>query len=147
MFGDLWTNFRDGKKANSQVSLAIVVIVAATLLGCVLAGIYGFASRSGADAFDAVSGGMVALFAATGAFSVGGVLGLLFGSPRWNDAAVATKAGAAAAAAQDANSKAPGSIRPNTSLERIADWLTTMIVGIGLVHVRSIEEHLQRYGG
>ncbi len=36
--------------------------------------------------------------------------------------------------------------RVNTNLEEISDWLTKIIVGMGLVELRSMPEHLQRLG-
>jgi hypothetical protein len=116
---------------NSQVALAIVVIAFSSLIGLLCAFIYGLASRS-AGGWNSLTGGCVAVLACVGAFSAGGMLGLLFGSPNW---------GSAGAQAKEGNGeKSQQGIRPNTSLERIADWLTTMIVGLSLVNLKAIEE-------
>lgn len=116
---------------NSQVALAIVVIAFSSLIGLLCAFMYGLASRS-TGGWNSLTGGFVAVLACVGAFSAGGMLGLLFGSPNWGGAGVQVKEG---------NGEKPQQgIRPNTSLERIADWLTTMIVGLSLVNLRAIEE-------
>jgi len=114
----------------SQVAQAIAAIkwaAASGLVGCFLYGLLG--RQCGAAGWScALTGGLVAVLAATGAFAVGALLGLLFGAPRYKEAAVDPSAAAAA----------PG-VGHNTSLERIADWLTTMIVGLGLVHLGRIK--------
>lgn len=52
---------------------------------------------------------------------VGGMIGFLFGVPRKNLAAEANN-----------NRLAGRSYTPNTNLEHISDWLTKIIVGVGL---------------
>jgi hypothetical protein len=37
-------------------------------------------------------------------------------------------------------------LRPNTSLEKVADWLTTIIVGLGLVHLKDLGERIADLG-
>jgi len=67
------------------------------------------------------------------------MLGLLFGSPTWGGRAAVVSKDADDSTSAGETAKADG-VRPNTSLERIADWLTTMIVGLSLVHLATIEE-------
>jgi hypothetical protein len=71
--------------------------------------------------------GTLGMFSAAGMIS-GGVLGFLFGIPR-------VLASSAAAAAQ---SSAPSGVQPNTYLEQISDWLTKVLVGVGLTQIGSI---------
>ncbi len=118
---------RDDKP--SQVALAICVIVISGTLGCAAAFLYGVTSRSGGWS-SRLMGGFVAILACVGSFSVGGMLGLLFGSP--------TLGSGQAKADSDSGNVQLG-VRPNTSLERVADWLTTMIVGLGLVNLGAIK--------
>ena len=73
--------------------------------------------------------------------SVGGLLGFLFGIPR------AMTSGEEAAAGKDepAPSTAQGKrsfLRANTNLEEVSDWLTKIIVGLSLVHLKDIEARL-----
>ena len=127
---EAWEIIRSPTTKNSQVALAIAVIVASSLVGIVGAMAYGFAAR-GSGFWNSISGAFAALLGCVGAFSAGGMLGLLFGSPTW---------GSTPAAAGKGGGDAQGGIRPNTSLERIAEWLTTMIVGLSLVHLPGIRD-------
>jgi len=76
-------------------------------------------------------GGFVALLSCAGSFSVGAMLGLLFGSPTMGNGQSRTHS--------ETDPSSQSGVRPNTSLERIADWLTTMIVGLGLVNLSAIK--------
>lgn len=128
-----WNIIRD-PASNSQVALAIAVIVVAALLGGVVTFIYGFSARTCATVWCSMAGGIIAGISATASFSVGGLLGLLFGAP-----SVGGAPGQAGGSTSTPGPQTSG-IRPNTSLERIADWLTTMIVGLGLVNLSAIWE-------
>jgi hypothetical protein len=162
-----WRVLCSGNAENSQVALAIAVIATIGTFGCIAVFLYGFVAREcqagcPGGLSSQVAGGFVAVFAAAGAFSIGGVLGLLFGSPRWGDVSVVPVGPAASTGSMSASSNgsttsapppaqnttaSPGSgVRPNTSLERIADWLTTVIVGLSLVHVKELLAAAQHYG-
>jgi hypothetical protein len=67
----------------------------------------------------------VALLVATGAWVSGGLLGFLFGIPR-------SMGGA------EARSDESIVYRSNTNLEQISDWLTKILVGLGLVELGTI---------
>ena len=137
-----WALLREGSRDDAQVALAVAAIALVSGAGLIFTFAYGITARESAACgfFCHVSGGGLAVLAAAGAFSAGGVLGLLFGAPRWGDAGAqpAQPAGAAAAA--------PSSVRPNTSLEKVADWLTTIIVGLGLVHLKDLEGRVTNMG-
>ena len=60
----------------------------------------------------------VGFMLAGGAFTIGALLGFLFGVPR-----------ALTGATQEAG------LRSNTNLEQISDWLTKILVGVGLVEI------------
>ncbi|HKQ78056.1 MAG TPA: hypothetical protein VJ810_30440 [Blastocatellia bacterium] len=68
------------------------------------------------------------LFMAGASTLAGAVIGFLFGVPRRHDSA--------------SNGDNPGSdittYRPNTNLEQISDWLTKIIVGVGLIQFPQI---------
>jgi uncharacterized membrane protein len=59
--------------------------------------------------------------------ATGALLGFLFGVPRVNP-----------------NVKAEVYLLPNTNVETVSDWLTKIIVGIGLVNFKSIGEFIDR---
>jgi hypothetical protein len=72
----------------------------------------------------------VAALVAGGAFVAGGLLGFLFGIPR------------SLAGPEGAEDKASaGAYRPNTNLEQISDWLTKILVGVGLVQFTTLARH------
>ena len=72
----------------------------------------------------------VFLLVALCCFCVGGFVGFLFGIPQ-----------TAAATPPDA-----GQARPSTNLEQISDWLTKIIIGMGLVELADLEDHLATLG-
>lgn len=80
------------------------------------------------------------LLTATASFAVGAFLGFLFGIPR----SVGTQATETKAAVAKTGDKTAGSVAtvqqfaPNTNLEQISDWLTKILVGVGLVQVHQI---------
>ncbi len=88
-----------------------------------------------------------------GAALVGGVLGLLFGIPKSvSDPTpappTAGNAGSSAAESDSASAKeANAASRPtysvNTNLEQISDWLTKIIVGVGLVQIGEIRDQFK----
>lgn len=65
----------------------------------------------------------------------GGLLGFLFGIPR--QSLKPTPAGVAAAAASEPD-RGSGSFAGNTNLEEISDWLTKIIVGLGLTQAGAL---------
>lgn len=79
--------------------------------------------------WQALGGGLVVACAAT---VVGGALGFLFGVPR-----VRTGAGGA---------EPHGSYAPNTNLEQVSDWLTKVLLGVGLTQLGSLGERLHQLG-
>jgi hypothetical protein len=81
----------------------------------------------------------VGLLTAVAAFSVGALLGFLFGIPR----SVAKKADETTPATSDkaapeAAAAAAQQFTPNTNLEEISDWLTKILVGVGLVQIHQV---------
>jgi hypothetical protein len=66
--------------------------------------------------------GLLATFAAS---AVGGTVGFLFGVPK-------------GPSDSDGQSRSGYYYRPNTNLEQVSDWLTKIIVGIGLIQFRQI---------
>lgn len=87
----------------------------------------------------------IALLVAGAAFLAGGLLGFLFGIPRL----LATTGPAAIPATGDAGAAEPEKARsspyaPNTNLEQISDWLTKILVGVGLVELGKLSHGTKR---
>jgi hypothetical protein len=81
----------------------------------------------------------VGLLTAVAAFSVGALLGFLFGIPR----SVAKKPdentpASGDKAAPETAALAVQQFAPNTNLEEISDWLTKILVGVGLIQIHQI---------
>ena len=70
----------------------------------------------------------IAAVVATGAFGAGGLFGFLFG-PR------------SLAGPEHAEEDMAGTYRPKTNLEQISDWLTKILVGVGLVQFTTLARH------
>lgn len=103
----------------------------------------------------AVIGGLLLAIAC---LLVGALLGFLFGIPRslqeqagTADAAAAT--GSSSTATPAAAPAAPAAVRPqirygaNTNLEQISDWLTKILVGVGLTQLANVPGYLKDLGG
>lgn len=69
--------------------------------------------------------------------SVGSLLGFLFGMPRSAVAASTNEE-------NDSNSALP--YRPSTNLEQVSDWLTKILIGVGLVELSQIGPTLASMG-
>lgn len=77
-----------------------------------------------------------------GAALVGGVLGLLFGIPKSvSDPASAGNAGLEPGDKESDASRASYAV--NTNLEQISDWLTKIIVGVGLIQIGTVIEQFK----
>lgn len=69
-----------------------------------------------------ISVGLLAAFAAS---AVGALIGFLFGVPK-------------GPSSKDGQQQSGSYYRPNTNLEEVSDWLTKIIVGVGLIQFRQI---------
>ncbi|WP_158845467.1 hypothetical protein [Streptomyces sp. NRRL WC-3742] len=79
------------------------------------------------EPWQAVGGGLVV----SGASMVlGGALGFLFGVPR----------------VRGGSGEPQGSYAPNTNLEQVSDWLTKVLLGVGLTQLGSLGERLHQLG-
>ncbi|MFJ7912479.1 hypothetical protein [Kitasatospora sp. NPDC096204] len=79
--------------------------------------------------WQALGGGLVVVGASV---VLGGGLGFLFGVPR-------VRGGAG-------SDEPPGSYAPNTNLEQVSDWLTKVLLGVGLTQLGSLGERLHDLG-
>ena len=101
------------------------VIFAGILFGLATTGVYAWASGNPMHFLGA------SLTVNAGAFALAGIAGFLFGIPLVNQAE-ASHGGAGQ------TDRAGTAYRVNTALEQISDWLTKIIVGLGLVELRQI---------
>ncbi|MDX6587219.1 MAG: hypothetical protein QOI31_1692 [Solirubrobacterales bacterium] len=82
--------------------------------------VFAFAGRFvKAEAFSILATGLLALI---GAMAVGGLIGFLFGLPRTS------------------TETSSGRLKSNTNLERVSDWLTTILIGIGLIEIDQLAQ-------
>jgi hypothetical protein len=80
----------------------------------------------------------VAMLWASACFMGGFLAGFLFGVPRVTADTVNRPAG------MDGSSRnGTFAQRPNTNLEQISDWLTKIIVGLGLVELKALPSHIK----
>jgi len=79
---------------------------------------------------------MAALLAAAAPFAVGGLLGFLFGIPK-------TLQGTTTAPTDGTRKHA---WEANTNLEQVSDWLTKILLGIGLTQLTQLPENIQTTG-
>jgi hypothetical protein len=136
---------RDPRQVDYNVALRRVIYVA--VFGAVFVVVYGlhFGPGNSKDFFPFVSVGMMA---AGAAIVSGGLLGFIFGVPHTRETETASTAGEEQDG--DSNQNSSGATaglstnyRPNTSLEQISDWLTKMLVGVGLIEIKVIPEKLK----
>ena len=87
----------------------------------------------------------IALLWALGCLAVGALAGFVFGIPRvQQDEPVDQQADATAQARVEPLTHRKYTLLANTNLEQISDWLTKIIVGVGLVESKQIPGYLGR---
>jgi tetratricopeptide (TPR) repeat protein len=115
------------QKLNRDVQVVSRYLVTMTFLGLVFAAVDQWKAKPHA----AILWGLACL-------GVGSLIGFLFGIPRVLQGSGATSADEAQPAANHAR------LGVNTNLEQISDWLTKIFVGLGLVQLQKLPEHLNR---
>jgi CheY-like chemotaxis protein len=78
------------------------------------------------------------------------VIGFLFGIPRvlqQESVPVATEPNNKTEARQGVSSQSSYRLQVNTNLEQISDWLTKIIVGLGLIELRNFPQYMSRASG
>lgn len=120
-----------------DMSMVSIILVLLLLLGlvCVLA------QEWGGNPFTATLWSLAC-------FGAGSLIGFLFGIPRvlqQDGVAPTTQVSNATAGGGGAlNQNAVYSIKVNTNLEQISDWLTKIFVGLGLIQLQRVPQHLDR---
>lgn len=87
---------------------------------------------------------LILLLLAVAAFVVGGFVGFLFGIPKSVAEAAASQTGQGAESPKPARGE-PG-YQPSTNLEQVSDWLTKILIGVGLVQLTDLGSELARLG-
>lgn len=78
------------------------------------------------------------LLTAAASFAVGALLGFLFGIPRSIAHQAEEKGAEADGKRTEAEAAAARNFTANTNLEQISDWLTKILVGVGLVQIHQV---------
>ncbi|MEA2887840.1 MAG: hypothetical protein QOD11_2200 [Bradyrhizobium sp.] len=130
--------------ATRQISLSIIVIGAISI-GWVYLWAHGLSQpQTGArPSILAILG--ADLLVATAAAAAGACFGFIFGIPRTLDPA--SRVAVATAATQAAPAVTSNAVMAaNTNLERISDWLTTLLIGATLVQIKDIAKWVGALG-
>jgi hypothetical protein len=119
-----------------QSERAISVLAGSLIVGCLFIPLYA-SQTSSAGQFAAIVG--VALVIACSALLLGGLLGFLFGIPRTlqQEGGQTTQ--------QYNNERQETRYAVNTNLEQISDWLTKILVGVGLTQLANLPASLIAY--
>jgi len=127
------------KKEPTESHKALRALRGVMLIGLVSVPVFSAQTGTWKGFFLALSVGL--LVAGAAAF-VGGTLGFLFGIPRTlqRDGAGANESNAPGAAASASDQRI--GYRANTNLEQISDWLTKILVGVGLTQIRELRSGL-----
>jgi hypothetical protein len=123
------------KKENSDSERALLALLVAMALGFLGIILYALQSPNSAKF---VSFAAIGIMVAGASVLIGSLLGFLFGIPRTlqQDAPVEIARNNAADSAED--DERPANYRANTNLEQISDWLTKILVGVGLTQITVI---------
>lgn len=130
---------KNGEKAeegdkNKPPPWAVIWIL--VVITAIFGGAYGYAVAPATAVF-------IELLLAVAAMTVGGLVGFLFGIPRVLPPKRDGTTSGAEPASVDANSM---DFQPSTNLEQVADWLTKILVGVGLVQFSSFGGYLNNVG-
>jgi len=114
-------------------SRALRTLSIATITGLLSIVLFAFQAATHSEFFSYVS---VGFMVAGASLLLGGILGFLFGIPRTLQHE--------GAPADSSSGETSVDYRMNTNLEQISDWLTKMLVGVGLTQLTSIHTNLQK---
>lgn len=120
-------NNQSGEPQNSATLTRIAITMACGFL------VIAATTSVAADLSRAIRTTAILLLLAGAATTLGGLAGFLFGIPR-------SQQGSDANETDSSNN----SIRANTNLEQISDWLTKILVGVGLTQLTTIPDKFQQ---
>ncbi|UCD80398.1 MAG: hypothetical protein JSW26_02915 [Desulfobacterales bacterium] len=117
-------------------TIAFVVLCLAILLGIIAVGAFSIQADSLAQGLSVFGFG---LLVSGVAFLIGVLLGFLFAIPRSLQRATPGESGEAQGGS---NGETQPRYKPNTNLEDISDWLTKILVGVGLTQISVLPKKL-----
>lgn len=127
---DWLTRRRFNRKAGDLIQRGVMLIAVAMLLSMVVVAFLV------ASASDSPGAGVTLFLLFVAALAVGSVLGFLFGLPR----ARVSENG------PDVSGKASTFYLTNSNLIKVSDWLTTIVIGLGLVNLGKVVPALKELG-
>jgi hypothetical protein len=128
-----WLNAFRG--SGGDVSLVLIFLTSMSALGFLCLILAAGVKHNLSEALTVVVSG---LFLAGAATLSGGIVGFLFGVPRQRHGSRRKDVG---------SGESSGELyRPNTNLEQVSDWLTKMIIGIGLTQIPNIIDFFKQVG-
>jgi hypothetical protein len=132
------------KKDNSDSIKALKTL--AILIAIGLLGTIAFAFQSG-NWTKFISFSIIGLMVAGASLLAGGLLGFLFGIPRTLQQTVNLESNQSAPTDNRSGEDKGINYLANTNLEQISDWLTKILVGVGLTQINVIPEKLGLISG
>lgn len=136
-------NEGNNRKSKSPSEKAILAIAFCMLAGCATILIYS-TQVSSFGKFVSIFG--IALFIAGASAITGGLLGFLFGIPKTLQQEKPDKATKDEQDKEKPADRNSVSYQANTNLEQISDWLTKILVGVGLTQLNSLPGALRSFG-
>ena len=131
---------RPGQKTQRLVAFVVILLVAGIFLVSISL-VQSIPPSAGAGVARAAGVVVFLLFGAAGA--VGAAAGFLFGLPRSRVVDMTTTGGQTGAAS---NPPPSTSYLTNSNLIKVSDWLTTIIIGLGLVNLRKVPAAVEQLG-
>jgi len=135
-------NDSKNKKGKSPSVTAILAIALCILIGCITIFVYALQTPNFAM-FVSVFG--IGLFIAGASMITGGLMGFLFGIPKTLQQEKPDKTSTDETPKEKAKDNNV-SYQANTNLEQISDWLTKILVGVGLTQLTSLPGALRKFG-
>ncbi|HYW71589.1 MAG TPA: hypothetical protein VE961_11180 [Pyrinomonadaceae bacterium] len=132
VLSELWRIFLDqDEKGRQEIKWSFALMFGITV-GVILVGVFSYFSRTAPSRGHVLA---VSLLSSGSSLAVGLLVGFLFGIPR--------------VVQQHGGLSSPPDMKlsANTNLEQISDWLTKIIVGVGLVQLGTLPGKLKALAG
>jgi hypothetical protein len=135
--------FSGGEKSKSQRERVLLLFAISIIIGFVGTVLFALQASSVAQALSIIG---VALMVAGASLMSGGLLGFLFCIPRTLQQDLVQQPSQNREGGDAAQFRPQGiSYQVNTNLEQISDWLTKILVGVGLTQISALPGALQGY--
>jgi hypothetical protein len=125
------------RTAGEKIQRGVTFIAGLFVVGIIVVSVMLARSIPAAVAKSGVAVGITALLLFFAAGALGAGVGFLFGLPRARYADQAATAGADGAPPTTGNAR-PSAFLANTNLVKVSDWLTTIVIGLGLVNLAKL---------